>query len=89
MFLAQCFLVWDCFGVQMIDIHIRLSAALRAMTSPETERAVMMLVVFIQLVKLGGAINYSDFSGLRFPFSLLLDLQPAFDLRRIDRSLSQ
>jgi hypothetical protein len=89
MLLAQCFLVWDCFGVQMIDIHIRFSAALRAMTSPERESAVKLLVVFIQFLILCGVINYFDYSGLRFPFSLLFDHQPAFALRRIDLSLSQ
>jgi hypothetical protein len=59
------------------------------MTSPERESADKLLVVFIQLLILCGAIHYFDFSGLRFPFSLLFDLQPGFALRRIDLSLFQ
>ena len=64
-------------------------AALRAMTGHERESAVILLVFFIQLVKLCGAIHYFDFSGLRFPFSLLFDHQSTFVLRRMDRSLTQ
>ena len=96
MFLARCFLVGDCFSdgseqvvVQMIDIHIRFSAALRAMTCSEGESGVILFGFFMQLLKLCGAINNFDYSGLRFPYTPFFDHQPAFALRRIEHSLSQ
>jgi hypothetical protein len=46
-------------------------------------------MLILQFLKLCGAINYFGYSGFRFPFSLLFDLQPAFALRRIDISLLQ
>ena len=49
-------LVWDCFGVQMIIIQILSNFALRAMTGHEGESAVMLFGIFIQLLKLCGAI---------------------------------
>jgi hypothetical protein len=40
----------------MIDIHIRLSAALRAMIGPEGESAVMLFWIFIRPLKFCGAL---------------------------------
>ena len=49
-------LVWDCFVEQVIVFQILSSSALRAMTGPEWESAVMLFGFFIQLLKFCGAI---------------------------------
>ena len=67
------------FGTRSVQVIIFQNldcAALRAMTSLKCESAIMLFVVFLQLLKLCGAIhNY--------------DHQTGFTLRRIDRSLFQ
>ena len=49
----------------------------------------MLSITFGKLLKLCGAINNFDYSGFWFPYVPFFDLQPAFALRRIDRSLFQ
>ena len=73
------------------DVNLSNSdcAALRAISGHQREDTIMLLVVFIQLLILCGEIQNFDYFGLRFPFSLLFDLQTAFALRRIDLSLPQ
>ena len=44
-FLEKCFLVWDCFGVLMNGIKKVFCAALRAMTVPEWEGAVILFII--------------------------------------------
>ena len=53
------------------------SSALRAMTDPEGESAIMLLVVFLQLWKLGDAIHNFDCCPKALPFgSFIPSLQP-------------
>jgi hypothetical protein len=44
LFFALCYLVWDCFGVHKTLIHKVIPAERRAMTGPEWEGAVRLLV---------------------------------------------
>ncbi len=62
--------------VQKILLQILFCSALRAMTGPEVESAVILFGIFIQPLKLCGALHNFDH-------------QPAFTLRRIDRSRFQ
>ena len=69
-------------------------AALRAMTSLEGESAVIMFVIFMQLLKPCGAIRNFACSGFRSPISVFPCVQffvhpLPFVLRRIDRPLYQ
>ena len=70
MFLARCFLGWDCFGVHKAFIKTLIPVERRAMTVTEGEDALMLFVVIGQLLKHCGAIRNFD-----HPF--------AFALRRI------
>ena len=69
MFLVRCFLVWDCFSdgseqvvVQEIIFQILSSAALREMTGPEGESAVMLFGIFKQLLKFCDALIIHSFN---------------------------
>ena len=66
--LALYFLVWDCFGEQLFRFQKVILAALRAMTDTEWEGAVMLFLVFIQLLKFCGPIRNFEHSGLHSPF---------------------
>jgi hypothetical protein len=67
MFLAQCFLEWDCFSdgsehvvVQKIPLRILSRSAHRAMTGQKSESAVSLIGVFMQLLECCGALQYFD-----------------------------
>ena len=69
-------------------------AALRAMTGPKGESAVILFGIFIQLLKPCGAIHNLAYSGFRtpitvFPYVQLFVHPLPFVLRRIDRPLYQ
>ena len=54
------FLVWDCFVVQGDYLSNWVCAALRAMTDPKGESAVMLFMIFIQLLEVCGVIHNFD-----------------------------
>ena len=65
--LGQCFLVWDCFGVQIIIFQNISCSALRAMTGHEGESADILFGIVMQHLRVCGAIHNFDYpSGFDF-----------------------
>ena len=80
MFLGPCFLIWDCFVVQIIIIQRLSSSALRAMTVPESKSAVMLFVVIIKRLKLCDVFHDFDCFPKTLPLVLFSSLPKVLPL---------